>query len=175
MRVFIALELPEPFVDDLAAVARQLAVHVSGRYMKRDTYHVTLAFLGEIDEGTLRAALDAVDEACAGAGPIPLRASGLGRFGAPSDATLWLGLDPVGELTRLAEGVRERLGSHGVPFDKKAFRPHITLARRARIAGRPLPALAFPCPDEASRVTVFRSILDSSGATYKPLYTVELA
>ena len=174
MRTFIALELPEPFVDEVAGVARQLSVSVSGRFMRRETYHVTLAFLGEIGEGEVRAALDAVDEACAGAAPVPLRATGLGRFGRPHDATLWLGLDPASELTRLADGVRGSLAAHGIAFDAKPFRPHITLARRARIPKGALPELAFPLPAVATRVTVFKSILDSSGATYKPLYTVEL-
>ena len=174
MRTFIALELPEQFMDELAGVARQLSASVSGRFMRRETYHVTLAFLGEIGEGEVRAALNAVDEACSGAPPVPLRATGLGRFGRPHDATLWLGLDPVLELTGLADGVRERLRAHGVAFDEKPFRPHITLARRARIPKGVLPELSFPLPATATQVTVFKSILDSSGATYKPLYTVEL-
>ena len=174
MRTFIALELPEQFMDEVAGVARQLSASVSGRFMRRETYHVTLAFLGEIGEGEVRAALDAVDEACSGAPPVPLRATGLGRFGRPHDATLWLGLDSVLELTGLADGVRERLRAHGVAFDEKPFRPHITLARRAHIPKGVLPELSFPLPATATQVTVFKSILDSSGATYKPLYTVEL-
>ena len=47
-------------------------------------------------------------------------------------------------------------------------------ARRARMPEVPLGDLAFPEPDRARAVTLFRSTLGSEGATYKPLYRVEL-
>ena len=49
-----------------------------------------------------------------------------------------------------------------------------TLARRARMPRGDLGDLAFPLPDEARDVTLFRSILEPRGARYKPLYTVGL-
>ncbi|MBM6778572.1 RNA 2',3'-cyclic phosphodiesterase [Collinsella tanakaei] len=174
MRAFIALELPYEFEDELAGCARQLASVVSGRFMKRSTYHVTLAFLGDIDEGEARNAMDALDAACADMGPVPLSAEGLGTFGRPRDATLWLGLARSTQLMDLASRVRTELESRGIAFDAKPFLPHITLVRRARIPAGALPDLPFPLPAEATDVTLFKSILDQSGATYKPLYTVEL-
>lgn len=174
MRAFIALELPYEFEDELAGCTRQLASVVSGRFMKRSTYHVTLAFLGDIDEGEARSAMDALDAACAGMGPVPLSAEGLGTFGRPRDATLWLGLARSAQLMDLASRVRAELESCGIAFDAKPFLPHITLARRARIPTGALPDLPFPLPAEATSVTLFKSILDQSGATYKPLYTAEL-
>lgn len=174
MRAFIALELPYDFEDELAGCARQLASVVSGRFMKRSTYHVTLAFLGDIDEGEARSAMDALDAACADMGPAPLSAEGLGTFGRPRDATLWLGLARSTQLMDLASRVRTELENRGIAFDAKPFLPHITLARRARIPAGALPDLPFPLPAEATDVTLFKSILDQSGATYKPLYTVEL-
>lgn len=174
MRAFIALELPEEFADDVSGVARTLARSVSGRFMRRETYHLTLAFLGEIDETTSRDAIAATGAACAGALPVELRVQGLGKFGRPSDATLWLGISPETGLPELARAVRDELSARAVAYDDKPFAPHVTLARRARLPQGPLPELAFPLPAEASRVTLFRSILSSDGATYKPLYTVEL-
>lgn len=174
MRAFIALELPYEFEDELAGCTRQLASVVSGRFMKRSTYHVTLAFLGDIDEGEARSAMDALDAACADMGPAPLSAEGLGTFGRPRDATLWLGLARSTQLMDLASRVRTELENRGIAFDAKPFLPHITLARRAHIPAGALPDLPFPLPAEATDVTLFKSILDQSGATYKPLYTVEL-
>lgn len=174
MRAFIALELPSRFEDETAALSRRLAEVVDGRFMVRATFHVTLAFLGEIDEADARGAVAALDAACASAAPVELRPDGLGTFGRSRDATLWLGLARVPELMGLADAVREELRARDLSFDAKAFRPHITLARRARIPHGSLPQLVFPQPQLAHRVTLFKSILDSSGATYKPLYTVEL-
>ena len=174
MRTFVAIEAPEAFVDDLAAMARQLEAVVDGRFMRRDTYHLTLAFLGEVGETQAADAISALDRACEGAAPVTLTPVKLGHFGRPRDATLWLGLEETPELMGLAEAVRAELGAAGLTFDAKAFRPHITLARRAALPQGALPELAFPAPAEASRVTLFKSTLARSGATYKPLYTVEL-
>lgn len=175
MRAFIALELPERFEDEVADLARLLGENIEGRFMRRDTYHLTLAFLGEVDDAARASAMDAMDEAAEGMGVIPLACDGLGKFGKPRDATLWLGVQRTEELESLAARLRDGLARRGVAFDSKPFRAHITLARRARIPKGQLPALPFPQPDEAVRVTLFRSTLTHEGATYKPLYTIELA
>lgn len=148
---------------------------VEGRFVPKENYHLTLAFLGEADEDVVRRAMEALDEACCAAGAPRLVPEGLGRFGRPTDATLWLGLAENEGLGALASLVRERLRDQGVAFDEKPFRPHITLARRARLPKGPLPPLCFPLPARAESVTLFKSTLDRSGATYKPLYTVHLA
>jgi len=70
--------------------------------------------------------------------------------------------------------MREELDVRGIGYDSKPFKPHITLARRARIPRSPLPALAFPRDDIATDVTLFKSELSHEGASYKPLYTVRL-
>ena len=174
MRAFIALELPAEFADDAAALARRLSASLEGRFLDRDTYHLTLAFLGDIDDGEAGRAMDALDAVCAVAGPIVLAPDGLGKFGRPADATLWLGIAPAPPLMALAERLRDELAARAVPFDPKPFRPHVTLARRLRIPKKPLPDLAFPLPAEARAVTLFKSTLSRDGAAYKPLYTREL-
>ena len=174
MRAFVGLELPEGFADDVARMARALGARLEGRFMRRETYHVTLAFLGEIDEAASGRAIDALDAACVGLGPVPLRCEGLGKFGRARDATLNVRLAEEPELMALAARLRDELGARGVAFDGKAFRPHVTIARRASLPAGELPQLVFPADDEARFVTLFKSILDSSGATYKPLYTIDL-
>lgn len=175
MRAFIALELPDGFWRQTADLARQLDQVVNGRFLKHETYHLTLAFLGNIDDAARGRAMDAMDAACGDVGPIPLACDGLGKFGKPHAAVLWMGLRRDPALDRLAHGIRTELAARDIGFDGKAFRPHITLARRARIPRGALPALAFPLDDLATRVTLFKSELSHEGATYKPLYTVDLA
>ncbi len=174
MRAFIALELPEGFVEDVAAMARVLGAAVEGRFVPRQNYHVTLAFLGDIDEAQARDAMDAIDEACAGAAAVPIWPNGLGKFGRASDATLWLGLASGPKLIDLVNRMREALRARGIGFDDKPFLPHITLARRVRLPKGALPELAFPLPSDAARVTLFKSTLSRDGAQYKPLYSAEL-
>ena len=174
MRVFVALELPEAFADEVAALSRRLSAVCEGRFVAGEAHHLTLAFLGEVDEAGACAAISALDAACAGAGPIELAAEGLGTFGRGRATTLWLGIRRTEGLALLAQRVREELAARGLAYDEKDFLPHVTLARHARIPRGELGDLLFPLPDEARRVTLFRSILEPDGARYKPLYTAEL-
>ena len=175
MRTFVALDLPEDFADETAALARALRDYVDGRFMKPESYHLTLAFLGDIDEHDLQLAIAATEAACDDVSSIKLSCTGLGTFGRKNDATLWLGLVEAPELMALASRVREQLDARGITFDKKGFKPHITLARRARLSRAALPALPFPRDDFANHVTVYKSALTPEGARYKPLYSIELA
>lgn len=83
MRAFIALELPADFADDTAAAARRLSASLEGRFLDRSTYHLTLAFLGDIDDAEASRAMDALDVACAGSAPVSLAPDGLGKLGRP--------------------------------------------------------------------------------------------
>lgn len=174
MRSFVALELPEAFADEVAALSRCLSAVCEGRFVRPGNHHLTLAFLGEVGEAEARRAMDALDAACAGAGPVELVAEGLGTFGRGRDVTLWLGVEKNPGLAALAERLREELLARGLCFDEKPFLPHVTIARRARLPQAALEGLAFPLPDEAHAVTLYRSFLDPGGARYKPLYTVGL-
>ncbi|MDM8271669.1 RNA 2',3'-cyclic phosphodiesterase [Thermophilibacter provencensis] len=174
MRAFVALELPEAFADETAALSRALAEVCDGRFVDPENLHLTLAFLGEVGEAEARSAMAALDAACLGTGPVRLGATGLGTFGRASDATLWLGIQKDPQLMGLADRMREELAARDLSYDEKGFLPHVTLARRARLPRGGLGELAFPLPDVATRLTLFRSILGSDGARYKSLYTVEL-
>ena len=72
------------------------------------------------------------------------------------------------------ERLRDELASRNVPFDAKPFKPHITLARRARIPKASLPPLAFPRDDRACTATLYKSTLERTGAVYKPLHSARL-
>lgn len=173
MRTFIAVELPPQFEGEVAAVARQLSSVIEARYIPRENYHITLAFLGETSEVQVRDAIEAIEAAAAGMAPFPLKPDSIGKFGKTHNATLWLGIAKVPALMELAERIREELRARGVEFDDKAFLPHITLARHADIPNTELPQLLFPQETLARKVTLFKSTLRKDGAIYKPLHTVE--
>ena len=174
MRAFIALELPESFTNQTAQLAHALQSRVQGRFMKRDTYHVTLAFLGEIGEPEVASAMSALD-AISSLPAVPLNTEGLGTFKARKEQTLYLALSRTSQAMHLSKALREELASRNVSFDAKKFLPHVTLARRAHVAQSDLEALPFPTPATATHVTLFKSELSHEGATYKPLYTVKLS
>ena len=175
MRTFIALEISDQMRWEVASIARHLEAHVDGRFIPPENYHVTLAFLGDIDERDVGLAMDALDAACAAKTAPLLMCDGLGKFGNANDATLWLGLAPTDELAGIAASVREELAARDIAFDQKTFKPHITIARRASIPKATLPPLPFPEPDYANAVTLFKSELDSEGAIYTPLHSAKFA
>lgn len=173
MRTFIALELPEGMAAETAACARWLDATIEARTVPPENHHLTLVFLGELDEHGVRAAMEALDEACQGRAPVLLEPCGLATFGRGKERTLVLELAANPELTALAAAVRESLSEHWVAFDEKRFVPHITLARRARLPEE-LGLLSLPAPAWADSVSLMKSTLTSDGPIYKELYTVTL-
>ena len=175
MRAFVALEMPAQLADEAAAVARVLSSRIEGRFIPRENYPLTLAFLGSIEETQVRDAMAVLDEVGRQGGPVALMPSGLGKFGRAHDATFWMGFAPTDSLMNLCVFVRDQLAARSVPFESNAFKPHLTLARRAHIPQGPLSDAPFPAPSEGHTVTLFKSNLARTGATYKPLYSVELS
>lgn len=174
MRIFIALEIPPLMQDELAGMVRPLRASMPGRFIPRENWHVTLAFLGDVPETLLPDVEDALDEAAKGIGHVTLAPDRLGKFGRSADASLWLGLADDPHLSALAARLREELRRREFPFDDKPFLPHITLARRARIPKGDLPPLPFPGPALATRVAVFKSTLSREGASYEEMYGIDL-
>jgi RNA 2',3'-cyclic 3'-phosphodiesterase len=133
VRLFVAAYPPESACDDLSARLDGLAVskaHAGGvntRLARRDTWHVTLAFLGEVADDRAPDAAAALERAAVGP-PVTLRLAGGGRFGRGQFTVLWVGVRGDG-LDGLATRVRHELRKGKLPYDDRPFRPHLTIAR----------------------------------------------
>ena len=177
MRTFIALDIPDRMRDDLAAVARCLQGTARGQFIPRENYHMTLAFLGEVPQAMLDDAESAMDAAladCIGSASIELRANGLGTFGRPKNATLRMGFAKEPALMELVERLRDQLEARGFALDGKTFLPHMTLGRHASFPAAELPPIPFPEPIATRQITLYKSTLAKTGATYDPLYSASL-
>lgn len=116
------------------AVTRAGASGVNTRLARRETWHVTLAFLGEVADERAAEAAEAVQRAAAGP-PLELRLAGGGRFGRGRFTVLWVGVAGDG-LDELARRVRRELKKARIPYDNRPFRPHLTVARPGDKLGR---------------------------------------
>ncbi len=174
MRAFIALDIPQALREDVVALARQLKTAVKGRFVPRENYHLTIAFLGDASERDLADAMGVLDEAASRFDPVKLAPDELGKFGRANDATLWLGFMQDPALMELAAFVRAELDDASVSFDAKPFLPHLTIARRAALDHGMLPPLPFPAPAHTGELSLFKSTLTGDGAIYEPVYTVRL-
>lgn len=174
MRLFVAAELPQAMMEALSETSALLREHVAGRYVAPDSFHLTLAFLGEVPVARIDDACAAIEEACSLQPPIPVSFGPLGSFGRARKATLWQGFARgVDELGGLAGDVRESLADYGLSYDSTAFAPHVTLMRSADLTAGLLPT---PVVERGTidMVTLFSSDLSGERPRYSPLYSVRL-
>lgn len=171
MRLFYGLRLPSEALHSMEQLQNQLrAQFPRARFPAPETFHVTLAFLGDTPVQRLDAAKRVVNALLPA--PLDLQVSHWGSFPQEKGEVLWLGLDPSPELDRLHRLLAHRLQEAGFPLESRRFQPHVTLARQVPFASpdtpRKLPAFSpFPLPCET--VSLLRSHLLPQGARYEEL------
>lgn len=170
LRLFFGLEIPESIKQRLLSIQQPVA---GARWQQADQLHLTLAFLGSVEARQF-------PDLCAVARNLPVRSfeltvSGLGCFGHPDcPKNLWAGVEPVEELAELHGALNQRLASSGFGSEKRAFKPHITLARFKKAPG----SVADLLQDSETRVAgsftvdrfgLFESIQGRHGSVYRVL------
>jgi 2'-5' RNA ligase len=137
MRLFIALD-----IDD--AVRERIALFVDGvrkfapdaRWMRPESLHVTLKFIGEQPDGAVEKIKQEL--ATISAGTTEIKLSGYGFFPtATSPRVFWIGMEAGPALTKLAAAIDDRMASLGIAKEDRPFSPHLTLARGAGGSGSP--------------------------------------
>jgi 2'-5' RNA ligase len=158
------------------ALADSLSPHdIPGRLAPPENWHITLRFLGDVDQVTYErffAALEVEDVE-----PFRIRLDGLGAFPNARRATvIWIGVDDgVAGLTELNEITEGAAQSAGLDLEERPFHPHLTLARARPPADvRVLEGVSFDLGWRCDRVVVYRSRTGRGGARYEPLETVHL-
>lgn len=131
MRLFVAIRPPRAVRERLIAVMGGIS---GARWQSDDQLHLTLRFIGDIDRRQaedVHAALGTVHQA-----PFDIRLSGAGFFesrGKPD--MVWAGVAPAEPLGALHRKIDQALVRAGLEPERRAFVPHITLARLNRTAG----------------------------------------
>jgi 2'-5' RNA ligase len=134
MRLFVAIAPPPAVLDELAVRVQPFrASRLDLRWTDREAWHVTLAFLGHVDEVAAARLLPRLECAAGRHQQIALAFAGAGAFPGPGRANvLWSGISgDRGALTRLAESVAAGASRAGAPPPDRGrpFQPHLTLAR----------------------------------------------
>ena len=161
MRLFVAVRPPDEVLDALAALPR--ARDTPLRWTTRDQWHVTLRFLGNVDDlepvvGALTAIQRALEPVDAVLGP---------RAGVLGHQVVYL---PVSGLDELATAVVEATRPFGEPPPTRRFRGHLTLARtKGGIVDRS--SLDLSARWTVDHVELIRSHLGRGPATYETLAT----
>ena len=123
-RLFVAIRPPEPIRDLLVDAMDHGA---DFRWQDDEQLHLTLRFIGEVERpvaNDLAPALTRIRSAA-----FELRIAGVGRFEQRNSGALWAGVDPKEPVAALAAKVERACQSAGLEPERRAFHPHITLAR----------------------------------------------
>ena len=172
-RLFVALRPP-------AAIRAQLIAAMGdvphARWQDDEQLHLTLRFIGEVDRPQAEDIAAALGQVHAEAPRVAI--AGVGRFekGGRTDA-IWAGVAPREPLAELHARVDRALGQAGVEPDRRAYLPHITLARLSRGAGS-APAIERFLADRAGlssaafaldAMLLYESRLGREGARYEAI------
>ena len=123
-RLFVAIRPPEPIRDLLIDAMDDSA---DFRWQDDDQLHLTLRFVGEVDRPLaedLALALTRITT-----DPFTLRIAGTGRFEQRNSGALWAAVEPKTPVAALASKVERACVDVGIEPERRAFHPHITLAR----------------------------------------------
>jgi 2'-5' RNA ligase len=175
MRVFIAIELPREIQQELGALQRDLKnVTNSARWVAPDSIHLTLKFIGETPEHRV----PEIDSALLGLTwkPFTVSVRSIGFFpGTRSPRVFWAGLEAP-PMEGLAQQIDARMERLGFEKEKRAFRPHLTLARARDMRIDSSLVVAAEKYEEhlfgsftADRFYLIQSTLKPSGAVYNRL------
>lgn len=161
MRLFIAIKTSRTVNAALKSISSSLKLFGNGVFCGEDTYHITLAFIGESDRvNDIKAVLDGVESEA-----FDISLDGIGHFG----NTYYAGVSSSAQLYALQKSVSYGLVKAGFDIEDRPFKPHITLVRRYSPDMKPLVFV----PDASQRVESVL-LMQSIGGAYKTLYAKNL-
>lgn len=179
MRTFIGINFDEDIKEYLTEIQEKVKINCKGgNYTKRDNFHLTLRFMGEVKRDEIELLSEAVCEAGNANKKFDLTANELGFFTKGSRSIVWLGVSENKKLIRLFQTLEKSLGRQGFSRDKKGLSPHITLGRdvdlflsqqqmkdKIKIEDKTLPI---------NSISLLESARVGSNLVYRPIYTESL-
>jgi RNA 2',3'-cyclic 3'-phosphodiesterase len=130
-RLFLALVPSVPEQNALAAVGRELGKRWSGRLTRTDTVHMTLVFIGPLARERIPLLLDRLARLAVPAFQLELTHSECWRH---NKVAVLTPASPPAALFTLVKDLEARLDDLAIAFDRRPYRPHVTLLRKADCA-----------------------------------------
>lgn len=177
MRLFVAIDIDPSVRVAIEKVQQRLKreLNLSGRQVKwaaPEHIHLTLKFLGQVDDRDVMRICDAVTRTTAEFESFDFQVKGVGVFGRPA-RVVWAGISLCSPLLRLQTELDRKLTELGAPIENRPFAGHLTLCRvKNASAGRVLADAVGEYAEEffgtvgAGEVVVYQSTLSSDGPEY---------
>ncbi len=189
VRSFIAIELPDGLKAALSRLEAQLKANKQQpvKWVDPNSIHLTLKFLGSVASDKMPAISRAMAETAQDIPPFNLEARGLGMFPNPQRVqVVWVGLSgETDKLCRLQQGLEMKLAQIGFAPEKRAFAPHLTLARvrdhaspqERQDIGKLIADASFELTHtiKVEAISLMRSQLTREGAIYSRISAARLS
>lgn len=155
------------------------------KWVPTDNFHLTLKFLGDVDNTQLPEICDTVRDVCTTVPPFELRFAGTGAFpNLDRPRTLWIGIDdPTESLRTLVNRLETELADLGFKPEPRDYRPHLTLGRTRSGSRKVNPEVVERLVAQqsirlgemqADTVELMASFLEKRGPSYQVMDTIEL-
>jgi len=187
MRTFIAIELPGKIKDFLSRTQERLKTSAADvKWVEPENIHLTLKFLGEIDDKKLNKILLIIEDLANGRDTFSMRLSSIGAFPKIDfPRVIWVGIDKgERETEEIARGLEEKIAKIGIPKENRPFSSHITIGRtRSTLNREKLVQELFKLRDgfgrenlefPVTKITLFKSTLTPAGPNYQVLKEASL-
>lgn len=187
MRTFIAIELPKNIKDALARIQEELKKSGADvKWAAPDNIHLTLKFLGEVEDDKIEKINKIIDSVCAENSIYKISISSLGAFTKIDYLrVIWAGVekgDP--ETKKMAKELEEEIEKIGIPKEERVFSSHITLGRTRSALNREKLDKEIKGLQEVfgkenlefsvSKISLFKSTLSPKGPLYEVLKEANL-
>jgi len=183
IRTFIAVDIPDSIREKIARLQAKLKEKKANvKWVRPQTIHITLKFLGDVEEERIDEIGEAIERAVKGFQPFTAFVGGAGRF--PNDRkprVLWVGVKKGGNaLSELADRIENECAQLGFEKGKRKYSAHLTLGRvrSSKNIGSVVEAMNSMEFEggffEASEVLIMKSDLKPTGAVYTVLKKIKL-
>lgn len=176
MRLFIAVNLAEELKDYLHEQQERMKEFCQGgNFSRRENLHLTVKFLGEVDQKRLPSIQVAMDEAVKSMKPFYLELNRWGYFSRGPKKIIWVGLKgEMDQFENLFYQVEDAMAAIGFPKEARKLKAHITMAREA-VLNEPWKDVVQSLPIENRKIpvdciTLMESTRINKVLVYKPLY-----
>ena len=183
IRAFICIELPDDIKEKLGRLQADLkALGQSVRWTRTDGIHLTLKFLGDIEQEVVPNIVEQISEAAQQISPFEIQVKDVGAFpNFKKPRVFWIGIDEQsGALAHIQTAIESNLASLGFEKEQRRFSPHLTIGRVKTSEGlnsissaleqMKLKVMSF----SAKQVVVMQSQLQPTGAVYTPLHVIKI-
>jgi 2'-5' RNA ligase len=183
LRTFVAIELPDEVLTALAEAQQELKRgNADIRWVRPEGIHLTLKFLGEVNEDRLDEIIEKLGSVCRGHHSFELSLRGAGVFPNPrSPRVLWIGTSENHQLQELRDDIERAMEEAGFTPQGGKFVPHLTLGRFRSLRGKKaVMDLLKSMSDRqfgvvaVSLVSLMKSELGPDGARYSRLAGFQL-